>query len=179
MTRRSYLIEGISGSGKTSIATELERRGYHVVHGDRVLAYQGDPETGEPIPPERRSTDPAFINTHHIWDADAVRTIVADPAHAVTFFCGASRNRRHFAHLFDAIFLLEADWPTIERRLAARRDEWGSEPGERALVAKLHATREDLPDNAIPIDTTRPLAEVVDDILSRCDLPATVTSSDG
>lgn len=35
---RNYLIEGISGTGKTSVATELERRGYHVIHGDRELA---------------------------------------------------------------------------------------------------------------------------------------------
>ncbi|RVN73421.1 nucleoside kinase, partial [Sinorhizobium meliloti] len=41
---KNYLIEGDSGTGKTSVGTELERRDYHVVHGDRVLAYVGDPE---------------------------------------------------------------------------------------------------------------------------------------
>ncbi len=46
---RNYLIEGVSGTGKTSVATELQRRGYHVIHGDRELAYKGDPETGEPV----------------------------------------------------------------------------------------------------------------------------------
>lgn len=172
MPHPAYLIEGVSGSGKTSVATELERRGHAVVHGDRVLAYQGDPRTGAPIPPERRSADPAFINTHHVWDADRVKAIIADPARPVTFFCGASRNRQHFVHLFDAVFLLEADWTTIEARLAARVDEWGSEPEERALVARLHASREDLPEEAIIIDTTRPLAIVVDDILARCGNPA-------
>lgn len=44
---RNYLIEGVSGAGKTSVAEELERRGYEVVHGDRVLARHGDPMTGE------------------------------------------------------------------------------------------------------------------------------------
>jgi broad-specificity NMP kinase len=48
MAVRTYLIEGVSGTGKTSVATELERRGCHVVHGDRELAYKGDPKTGEP-----------------------------------------------------------------------------------------------------------------------------------
>jgi hypothetical protein len=41
---RNYLIEGVSGTGKTSVCDELQRRGYHAIHGDRELAYQGDPE---------------------------------------------------------------------------------------------------------------------------------------
>ena len=45
---RNYLIEGGSGTGKTTVANELQRRGFHVIHGDRELAYHGDPETGEP-----------------------------------------------------------------------------------------------------------------------------------
>lgn len=166
MAISNYLIEGVSGSGKTSVATELERRGYHVVHGDRVLAYQGDPETGAPV--ETRPDDPGFTNTHHIWDVAQVKAAIADPTHAKTFFCGASRNRQHFADMFDAVFVLEADWPTIERRLAGRVDEWGSEPAERALVGELHASRVDLPEDAIAIDSTRPLSEVVDAILAHC-----------
>ena len=43
---RNYLIEGVSGAGKTTVAEELQRRGYHVVHCDRILAYLGHPETG-------------------------------------------------------------------------------------------------------------------------------------
>ncbi len=35
---RNFLVEGVSGSGKTSVATELQQRGHHVVHGDRELA---------------------------------------------------------------------------------------------------------------------------------------------
>lgn len=49
MGRRNFLIEGGSGTGKTSVCEELARRGYQVVHGDRELAYQGDPETGAPM----------------------------------------------------------------------------------------------------------------------------------
>lgn len=35
MGKKNYLIEGVSGAGKTTVANELEKRGYHVVHGDR------------------------------------------------------------------------------------------------------------------------------------------------
>lgn len=62
---RNYLVEGVSASGKTSVCHELMRRGYHTINGDRELAYQGDPQTGEP-------TDTAD-HAHHIWDVDLVR----------------------------------------------------------------------------------------------------------
>jgi len=37
---RNYLIEGVSGTGKTAVCRELRRRGYHAVNGDRALAYR-------------------------------------------------------------------------------------------------------------------------------------------
>ncbi|MDR6551806.1 hypothetical protein [Paenibacillus qinlingensis] len=43
---RNYLIEGVSGVGKTTACNELQRRGYQAIHGDRELAYQGDPKDG-------------------------------------------------------------------------------------------------------------------------------------
>ncbi len=45
---RNYLIEGVSGTGKTSVCEELQRRGYHAVHGDRELASLGSPVSGSP-----------------------------------------------------------------------------------------------------------------------------------
>jgi len=44
--KKNYLVDGVSGAGKTWVAEELQRRGCHVLHGDRKLKYQGDPETG-------------------------------------------------------------------------------------------------------------------------------------
>jgi len=35
---RNFLIEGVSGTGKTSVCGELKRRGYHAINGDRELA---------------------------------------------------------------------------------------------------------------------------------------------
>ena len=56
MGRRNYLIEGVSGTGKTSVPEELQRRGFHVIHGDRELAYHGDPCSGRPaIEPVHKS----------------------------------------------------------------------------------------------------------------------------
>jgi hypothetical protein len=161
MGKRNYLIEGLSGTGKTSVAEELERRGFHVVHGDRTLAYQGDPETGE-------ATE-GYGHEHHIWDVEKVKALAADPAHPVTFFCGGSRNFSKFIHLFDEVFVLEVDIETLNRRLDARPDEeWGGGVAvERARIVQWHETKADVPANGIAIDATGPLGHVVDEILRR------------
>jgi hypothetical protein len=134
------------------------RRGYHAINGDRELAYQGDPQTGEP-------TDTAD-HEHHLWDVDLVRAIAADSHEGATFFCGGSRNFHGFLDVFDEVFVLDIDTDTLHQRLCQRPpDEWGSKPSERDLIVRLHATREDIPAAGIVIDATRPLADVVDEIL--------------
>lgn len=169
---RNYLIEGVSGTGKTSVATELQRRGYHVIHGDRELAYKGDPETGEPLDGSAHgqdSADVAFGHRHHLWDVDKVKSLIADRSHPLSFFCGGSRNFHRFVDLFDGVFVLNVDVDTLNSRLARRpEDEFGGKPAERDVILRLHATQEDVPRNATGIDATAPLASVVDDILSKC-----------
>lgn len=155
---KNYLIEGVSCTGKTSICNELQRRGYHAIHGDRELAYQGDPETGTPTE--------GIGHEHHIWHVDKVKAIVANKDEEVTFFCGGSRNFSKFIDLFDGVFVLDVDLDTLKRRLDERPvDEWGRKKAERALILRLHETKEDIPKNGIIIDATRPIEHVVDDII--------------
>lgn len=159
----NYLIEGVSGTGKTSVCLELDRRGYRAINGDRELAYQGDPETVAPID--------SALHEHHIWDVSRVRTLVADQHERATFFCGGSRNFSQFIDLFDEVFVLDVDLDTLLQRLDQRpRDEWGSKSSERDLIVRLHRTREDIPRTGVVIDATPALADVVDEILRRTGL---------
>jgi len=156
--KRNYLVEGVSGAGKTSVCNELQRRGYHCIHGDRELAYQGDPETGMRTSGTRHE--------HHIWDIDKVKAIIANLDEPITYFCGGSRNFSKFIHLFDAVFVLEVDSETLNQRLLVRPDdEFGSKQEEREFVLRLHQSREDIPANGIAVDATAPIERVVDEIL--------------
>lgn len=161
MDIKNYLIEGVSCAGKTTVCDELHRRGYQAIHGDRELAYWGELQTGELV---EGSTDE---HRTWMWNVEKVRALVADQNHAVTFFCGGSRNSDRFIDLFDNVFVLEIDLDTLNRRLAARpEDEWGGTASEGEAFARLqHATKEGLPKNAIIINATAPLSIVVDTIL--------------
>ncbi len=163
MGKKNYLIEGVSGTGKSSVCRELRRRGYDAIDGDRELAYQGDPETcirtGE------------YGHEFHIWDMEKVRRLAENRDNEATFFCGGSRNFPKFLNLFDGIFILDVDADTLNERLDRRsEDDWGKKQSERDLILRLHATKEDLPKGDIILDATRSLEEVVIEILSRTKL---------
>ena len=159
---KNYLIDGVSCAGKTTVCGELQRRGYHVIHGDEELAYWGDLKTGEPVDGH------ADAHRTWLWDVAKVSALVADQAHAATFFCGGSRNTDRFIGLFNEVFVLEIDRETLDQRLAARPEtEWGGTAEEGESFARVqHATKAGLPANAIIIDATAPIASVVDTILT-------------
>ena len=165
---RNYLIEGVSGTGKTTVCTELQRRDYHAIHGDRELRYQGAPETGTPT--DDRALSP-------LWDVEKVKAFVANQDEAVTFFCGGSRNFSQFIEWFDGVFILDVDLDTclrrIDERVAVDPTDWGGKPEEREIIARLHQTKEAIPQNGIIIDATAPLAHVVDEILRQTEANTT------
>jgi broad-specificity NMP kinase len=158
MARRNCLIEGGSGTGKSSVCRELRKRGYKAIDGDNELAYQGDPETGG-------RTEGASRHENHIWDVDRVREIAASKEEEVAIFCGGSRNFNKFLDIFDKVIVLDVDTETLKQRLAGRAaDDWGGNEEEKELILRLHAAKEGIPTGTV-IDTARPLNEVVDAIV--------------
>jgi dephospho-CoA kinase len=169
MGKRNFMVEGVSGSGKTSVCDALIRRGYHALHGDRVLR----PDAGHPHPlehPKASSLDEAEIaariHQQAIWDMAKVLQHLEDHQQDVSYFCGGFRNHAELLGLFDGVFVLEVDAETLMQRLSRRpADEFGGRRSEQALIIRLHATREDMPRPAISIDATQPVDRVADQII--------------
>src|SRR5688572_28711571 len=114
MGKRNYLIEGVSGSGKSTVWEELLKRGYTAINGDRELAYSGDPITGEKVKNGGHE--------NHIWDVEKVKRLAANQDDEATFFCGGSRNFKQFIDLFDQVFILDVDVDTLNYRLDTRTE---------------------------------------------------------
>jgi len=76
--------------------------------------------------------------------------------------------------LLDGVFVLEIDEDTMNRRIDERvavdPTDFGGKPEERELIARLYQTKEDIPSDGVTIDATRPLKQVVDEILKRSQL---------
>lgn len=168
MGKRNFLIEGVSGAGKTAVCHELRRRGYRALNGDRDLRHRAD---STPVDRLGANESPHIRHAQNRWDVDQVRRLAANQDDDLLFFCGGSRNVNAFSDVFEQVFVLDVDVDTLNKRLDNRLDDdWGKHPGERELILRLHATREDLPATGILIDATGPLPGVVDDILSRIHL---------
>jgi gluconate kinase len=170
MGKRNYLIEGVSGAGKTTVATALEKLGYQAIHGDNELKYRGDPETGESMTPESNPPTARWLSEHQLWDLEKVKSIITNREVPITFFCGGSRNYSKFVHLLDGVFILDVDQETmmnrIDERIALDPTDFGGTEEERELILELHATKQDIPNDGIVIDATQPLESVVENILS-------------
>jgi broad-specificity NMP kinase len=157
MAKRNYLVEGLSGAGKSSVYEELIRRGYKAISIDRAWAYYADPDTGLPGGP-----------IHHdnwMWDRQKAVSELESPEPEVLFVCGSSRNRDHFLPYFTKVFNLRIDDDTMRRRLQARTaDDWEVGPDEIELVLDLNRSDEK-PAGAIDVDATQPLNQVIDELL--------------
>jgi gluconate kinase len=157
MAKRNYLVEGLSGAGKSSVYEELIRRGYKAISTDRAWKYYADPDTGLRGGP--RQSD------NSMWDEQRAVGELESPEPQVLFVCGSSRNRDRFLPYFTKIFNLRIDDDTMRRRLQERtNNDFGKQREELELMLRLNRSDEK-PAGAIDVDATQPLHRVVDDLL--------------
>ena len=157
MAKRNYLVEGLSGAGKSAVYEELIRRGYNAISTDRAWAYHADPDTGLPGGPIRHDT--------LRWNERRALNELESREPEVLFVCGSSRDRDRFVPYFTKIFNLRIDDDTMRRRLQARTaDDWPL--GQEGVALMLELNRGDEgPAGAIDLDATKPLDQVVDELL--------------
>ena len=151
MAKRNYLVEGLSGAGKSSVYEELIRRGYKAISTDRAWKCYGDPDTG--------------LRGGSMWDEQKAVSELERPEPEVLFVCGSSRNRDRFLPYFTKVFNLRIDDDTMRRRLQERtNNDFGKQAEELELMLTLNQSDEK-PAGAIDVDATQPLHQVVDEVL--------------
>ena len=156
-----YLIDGVSGAGKTTICDELIKRGYKAVEADEVLANWIDPITGLP------TDDHSSENWH--WDKNKFDALISESKEDNLFICGGAMNKPDFLHHFTKIFTLHLDDETLKERLLNRTtNDYGKKPEELAFQLRENQLTEQYSEErgAILIDATQPVETIVGEIIS-------------
>ena len=169
MAKRNYLVEGVSGAGKSSVYEELIRRGYKAISTDRAWKRHADPDIGPPAGPDHHGRS--------MWDGQKALSALENPEPEVLFVCGSSSNRDRFLPYFTRVFNLRIDDDTMRRRLQERtNNDFGKQPEELELMLRLNRSAEK-PVGAIDVDATRPLDQVVDELLRLANCRALMSDS--
>ena len=149
---KRVLITGMSGTGKSSLLTELSARGYRTVdtdYGDYFHTVDGE----------------------RLWREEKISALLAsapDAAPGVLFVQGTTRNQGRFYPSFDHIVLLSAPAGILMERLATRTtNPYGKDPAELAESLEYLRTVEPLlrASATLEVVTTVPVTRVADIVL--------------
>ena len=117
----AFLITGNPGSGKTSIAHELSRRGAVAVDADEFAGWHS--ADGSEVEEPEDADDGWRLRHRCSWRRTLLEGFLArHPPGTHVFVCGIAMNQREMLDLFDAVFLLSLDHATQLARLDTHTD---------------------------------------------------------
>jgi len=154
----------MSGTGKSTIITELAARGYKAVDAD----CDEFSHWVEVIGNSDAFGSPVEVNRDWVWREDRIQDLLSTEDTDVLFLSGCAENMPKFFPQFDHVILLSAPADVIVERLRARTNNpYGKRPDEIARVLGLVESLEPLLRRAAghEIDTSAPLDDVVASVL--------------
>jgi thymidylate kinase len=150
------------GSGKTTIARELSRRGLIAVDADDTAHWKTT--AGEPVSQPEHASDEWLLGHRWVWSRPRIEGVIRPHAAAGrhVFLCGIAMNQRDMLDLFAAVFLLSIDHETQLRRLDTP-DNADRNAAQRTQILEGRATfeREMRAAGAVVLDGSRPTRDVV------------------
>ena len=161
---KRILLTGMSGTGKSTVISDLAERGYQAVDADcdefsEWVVVSDD--AGTPGSPVEAGRD-------WVWREERIQALLATAETDYLFVSGCAANMGKFLPQFDHVILLSAPDKVIIARLGSRTNNaYGKEPAEVARVLDLRATVEPLLRKVADheIDTSADRAAVVAQVL--------------
>ncbi|OGL34452.1 hypothetical protein A3F65_00420 [Candidatus Saccharibacteria bacterium RIFCSPHIGHO2_12_FULL_47_16b] len=165
-----YLITGVAGSGKSTIAYELSRRGYAAYDTDAGFSYYANKQTGQKVTRPLHPTLEWYDKHERVFDEKVLQNLFKKHQDEDLLICSITANQKKYYPQFDKIFLLTADDELLAHRLQTRTtSHFGKHPVDfhRVFAGKQAWENEVRAAGAFEIDSSKPIKKVVDQILKQ------------
>jgi dephospho-CoA kinase len=166
---KNYLITGVAGTGKSTIAKELRQRGFAAYDTEEGFSYYVDKQTGERCTYPKQPSQEWYDGHERVFDEKILMNLLKKHADEPLFICSITANQSKYYTEFDKIFLLSAPDDVITHRLGTRTNNYfGRNPLDLQRVIGRHQQFDDelKAIGAVTIDSTQPITGVADQILS-------------
>lgn len=170
--KKSILITGISGVGKSTVSNKLNALGYKAYDVDDIpgLCAMIDKKTGKPMVGYEHDNLEKVVGMDWICDSKKLKSIVVNESGELAFYCGISSNIDEVWPLFDLVILLKVGHETTRHRLTHRTDnDFGrtKEVQDWIMTWKDRWEADVEEKGAVVIDAHRSIDQVVEEIIEK------------
>ncbi len=168
---KKIYITGVSGTGKSTIAKELKRKGIYAFSIDEVdgLCDWKNKKTGEAVRYNFDGNQDWFDQNGWMCDAEKLKELM-NVNEEIVVVAGIASNQNEYLTLFEKVFVLQCKKETFIHRLMTRTDNlFGKKLSEQeSLINFYQGFEKKLVDaGAISINAENPIDKVIDDILTK------------
>lgn len=168
--RKIYYITGASGTGKSTISKELNKRGILSIDQDSKeygLCSWKNNKTMENASFEY-GIGKEFLETNDWYcDIEKLKQILSENENII-FVCGVTANQNEYLNLFDKVFLLKCKTEELIKRIDKREDhQFGKHLSEKEHILSYCDEFEKnlINKGAVVINSDDPVSIVVEEIL--------------
>lgn len=168
--RKIYYVTGISGTGKSTVTKELNKRGIFSIDQDSKEYGLCSWKHNETMKDARfeYGIGKEFLEANDWYcNIEKLKQILDDNKN-IKFVCGVSANQDEYLNLFDKVFLLQCSPEILIKRIDEREDhQFGKHPSEKEHILNWYEEFEEnlISKGAIAINNNNSINFVVDEIL--------------
>lgn len=165
--KKIYYVTGVSGTGKSTIAKELNKRGIFAIDQDSICNWKNN-DTKEYSKFKFGIGTEFLENNDWYCDIDKLKKAL-EKEEAIVFVCGSSANHDEYIDMFEKVFFLKCAPEVFLKRINERIDhDFGKHESESEHILGYYKEYEKdlVSKGAIIIDADKPIEQVLEDILN-------------